>query len=40
LKTVTDTPLLDSLGKNALSMAFVDSDQKIAQEVLKLIVNK
>jgi UDP-N-acetylglucosamine--N-acetylmuramyl-(pentapeptide) pyrophosphoryl-undecaprenol N-acetylglucosamine transferase len=40
LKTVTDTPLLDSLGKNALSMAFADSDQKIAQEVLQLIVNK
>lgn len=39
IKTVTDTALLQNLGKNALAMAFRDSDIKIAEEIFNLIKN-
>ena len=39
IKTVTDTTLLQNLGKNALAMAFRDSDIKIAEEIFNLIKN-
>ena len=39
LKTVADTTLLRTLGENALSMAYPNSDMVIAQEVLQLIEN-
>lgn len=37
IKTVKDKILLEKLGNNALAMAFLDSDKKIAKEVLNLI---
>lgn len=37
IKTVKDTDTLNKLGMNAQKMAFLDSDKKIAQEVLNLI---
>ena len=39
IKTVTDTALLQNLGKNAQAMAFRDSDIKIAEEIFNLIKN-
>lgn len=37
IKTVKDKILLEKLGNNAQKMAFLDSDKKIAKEVLNLI---
>ena len=39
MQTVKDELLLQTIGKNAQAMAFLDSDIKIAEEVLKLIKN-
>lgn len=37
INTIKDTNLLKTLGDNAKSMAFLDSDVKIAEEILQLI---
>ena len=37
INTIKDTNLLKTLGDNAKSMAFLDSDIKIAEEILQLI---
>lgn len=39
MQTVKDELLLQTIGQNAQAMAFLDSDIKIAEEVLKLIKN-